>query len=179
MFSGFNGIRTHGLCVSAAVLHQLSYEDPYVGSRPIYWIHRTRERNETYEYYVNCGHTNEMKMWSLQLWLRFKQSQIKPEKCFRGFSGIRQKIEQSYSSSKPLYWWFLGLVAYVVIRIRGIACTYILSLLQAFVKWGVCYRLCSFGHILWYRVQLVFPIWIERRKQDSITFWLNWLLVLV
>ena len=32
MFSGFNGTQTHGLCVSAAVLHQLSYEDPYVGS---------------------------------------------------------------------------------------------------------------------------------------------------
>ena len=56
-FRGFNGIRTHGLCVSAAVLHQLSYEDPYVGSRPICGIHRTRERNETY---VNCLHTNEI-----------------------------------------------------------------------------------------------------------------------
>ena len=29
---------------------------------------------ETFEYYVNCEHTNEMKMWSSQLWLRFKQS---------------------------------------------------------------------------------------------------------
>ena len=34
-FRGFNGIRTHGLCISATVLHQLSYEDPYVGSGPI------------------------------------------------------------------------------------------------------------------------------------------------
>ena len=42
--------------------------------------------NSLCEYYVNCGHTNEMKMWSSQLWLRFKQSQIKPEKCFRGFN---------------------------------------------------------------------------------------------
>ena len=34
------GIRTHGLCVSAAVLYQLSYEDPYiVGSRLICWVH--------------------------------------------------------------------------------------------------------------------------------------------
>ena len=33
---GFNGIRTHGLCVSAAVLYQLSYEDPYIGLLPIY-----------------------------------------------------------------------------------------------------------------------------------------------
>ena len=49
-----------------------NYEDPNVGRRPICGIHRTRERNETYEYYVNCGHTNEMKMWSSQLWLRFK-----------------------------------------------------------------------------------------------------------
>ena len=30
-----------------------------------------------------------MKMWSSQLWLRFKQSQSKPEKCFWGFKGIR------------------------------------------------------------------------------------------
>ena len=42
-----------------------------------------------HEYYVNCGRTNEMKMWSSQLLLRFKQSQIKPEKCFRGFYGNR------------------------------------------------------------------------------------------
>ena len=38
-FLGFNGIWTHGLCVSTAVLYQLSYEDPYIGSRPIYWVH--------------------------------------------------------------------------------------------------------------------------------------------
>ena len=31
VFWGFNGIRTRGLCVSAAVLSQLSYEDPYTG----------------------------------------------------------------------------------------------------------------------------------------------------
>ena len=35
----FNGIRTHGLCVCTAVLYHLSYEDPYIGSRPIYWDH--------------------------------------------------------------------------------------------------------------------------------------------
>ena len=43
----------------------------------------------TYEYYVNCRHMNEMMMWSSQLWFRFTQSQSKPEKCFRGFNGIR------------------------------------------------------------------------------------------
>ena len=39
-FGDFNGIWTCGLCVSAAVLYQLSYEDPYIGSRQIC------ERNE-------------------------------------------------------------------------------------------------------------------------------------
>ena len=34
-FCDFNGIRTQSLCVSAAVLYHLSYEDPYIGSRPI------------------------------------------------------------------------------------------------------------------------------------------------
>ena len=29
-FQGFNGIRSYGLCVSVAVLYQLSYEDPYL-----------------------------------------------------------------------------------------------------------------------------------------------------
>ena len=42
--------------VSNIWLNQLSYEDPNVGSRAICWIHRTRERNETYKYYVNYGH---------------------------------------------------------------------------------------------------------------------------
>ena len=31
----FSGIRTHDLCVSSAVLYQLSYEDQYIGSGPI------------------------------------------------------------------------------------------------------------------------------------------------
>ena len=37
--SDFNGIQSHGLCVRAAMLYQLSYEDPYIGSRPICWVH--------------------------------------------------------------------------------------------------------------------------------------------
>ena len=31
----FNGIQTCGICVSAAMFYQLSYEDPDMGSRPI------------------------------------------------------------------------------------------------------------------------------------------------
>ena len=32
---GFHGTRTYGFGVSAEVFYRLSYEDPYVGSRPI------------------------------------------------------------------------------------------------------------------------------------------------
>ena len=37
---GFNGIiiQTHGLCISATVLYQLSYKDSYIGRRPVYWV---------------------------------------------------------------------------------------------------------------------------------------------
>ena len=40
VFQGFNGIRTRSLCVSAAVLYQLNYEDPYTRGRPIYRVHQ-------------------------------------------------------------------------------------------------------------------------------------------
>ena len=40
-FQGFSRIWTHGLCVCTAVLHHLSYEDPHIGSRWIYWAHLT------------------------------------------------------------------------------------------------------------------------------------------
>ena len=93
-FRGFNGIRTHGLCVSAAVVHQMSYEDLSVESRPICWIHRTRERNETYEYYVNGGHTNEMKCTAALTqgpWVRIP---LKPRKHFSGVIAIAQIARQ-------------------------------------------------------------------------------------
>ena len=35
----FNVIRRHGLCVSTVVLYKLSYEDLFIGSRPICWVH--------------------------------------------------------------------------------------------------------------------------------------------
>ena len=33
LYTGYNGIRTHGPCVRAAVLYQLSSEDPYLASK--------------------------------------------------------------------------------------------------------------------------------------------------
>ena len=58
-FPDFDEIRAHGLWVNAAVLYQLSYEDPYIGSRPFIEFILTRERNaETQnENDVNCGNT--------------------------------------------------------------------------------------------------------------------------
>ena len=59
-----------------------------LGAGKICWIHRTRERNETCEYYVNCGHTNERKVWSSHLCLRFKQSQLSPKNVIGASTGF-------------------------------------------------------------------------------------------
>ena len=91
-FRSFSGIRTRGLCVSAAVLYQ-----PELW-RPIHWrlanllSSSTRERNET---------QNEM-MWTAGIQMKwvcdhrsesqFKQLRKSPKKKgFRGFSGIRTR----------------------------------------------------------------------------------------
>ena len=65
-FRDFNGIQTHSLCVSAAVLYQLSYEDPCIGSRPICWVHLNpwKEWSIGYLNFVNCGNTSYFK-WRL------------------------------------------------------------------------------------------------------------------
>ena len=91
VFRGFNGIRTRGLCVSAAVLYQ-----PELW-RPIHWepanllSSSTRERKET---------QNEM-MWTAGIQMKwvcdhrsesqFKQLRNSPKKVFRGFNGIRTR----------------------------------------------------------------------------------------
>ena len=91
-FRGFSGIRTRGLCISAAVLYQ-----PELW-RPIHWrpanllSSSTRERNETQKEMMwtaeiqmkwVCGHRSES---------QFKQLRKSPKKKgFRGFSGIRTR----------------------------------------------------------------------------------------
>ena len=44
---GFNGIRNHGLCLCVAMLYQLSYEVPHIGSRPIDRAHLNPGQDET------------------------------------------------------------------------------------------------------------------------------------
>ena len=66
VFQGFNGSQTRGLCVCAAVLYQLNDEDPYTGSRPIYWdINPWKEWNTEWNDVI-CRNTNEVKIWPLQ-----------------------------------------------------------------------------------------------------------------
>ena len=49
----FKEIRTNGLCISAAVPYHLSYEDPYIESRPL-----LAPNGMTHEDDVNCRNTN-------------------------------------------------------------------------------------------------------------------------
>ena len=42
-FRDFNGIQTHGLCVSTAVLYHLSYEDPYM---PVHWKQAKEDKRD-------------------------------------------------------------------------------------------------------------------------------------
>ena len=47
-----------------------------------------QRNNNLYEYYVNYAHTNEMKVWSSQLWLGFEQSQLSPTNVFGASTGF-------------------------------------------------------------------------------------------
>ena len=40
-FRGFNGIRPVASALALQCSTSLSYEDPYAGGRPIYWVHQT------------------------------------------------------------------------------------------------------------------------------------------
>ena len=116
-FRGFNGIRTHGLCVSAAVLSQLSYEDPYTGGWPIYWVHQPLK-----------GMKHRMKWCELReyKWNEYVTIAVNRnlsncgkarKKGFRGFNGIRThglcvsaavlsqlSYEDPYTGGWPIYW---------------------------------------------------------------------------
>ena len=107
-FRGFNGIRTRGLCVSAAVLYQ-----PELW-RPIHWrpanllSSSTRERNET---------QNEM-MWTAEIqmkWVRdhssesqFKQLRKSPKKRISGLQ--RVFVFPQFTSFHSVFHFFHGLM---------------------------------------------------------------------
>ena len=58
-------------------------------SRELIFVgHLNCDVNKVYEYYVNCGDTNEMKVLSTQLCLRFKQSLLSPKNVFGASTGF-------------------------------------------------------------------------------------------
>ena len=100
-FRGFNGIRTRGLCVSAAVLYQPELWRPICWKPANLLSSSPRERNET---------LNEMK-WTAGIQMKwvcdhrsesqFKQLRKSRKKGFRGFNGIRTR--GLYVSAAVLY----------------------------------------------------------------------------
>ena len=75
VFWGFNGIRTHGLCVSAAVLSQLSYEDPYTGGWPIY-THSFHLYSRSSHHFIQCydwrSRTPSLPYWTANPHISYK-----------------------------------------------------------------------------------------------------------
>ena len=51
----------------AAVLYQLTYEDPYTGGRPIYWVHQPVKGIKYRMKLCNLRENKEMSMWPSQL----------------------------------------------------------------------------------------------------------------
>ena len=89
-FRDFHGILTHGLCVSAAVLYQLIYEDPYIGSRPICWVILTHELSPSISQL-----RNRWNIWSFGrcgYWKRKKNEQTKTKtKIWDGWPWMYKK----------------------------------------------------------------------------------------
>ena len=84
-FSG-NGIRIEGLCIALKCSTNWVYEDPYVGSRPIYRVHfyPWQEWDMKWNWFeLREMDTDEMVMWASQLFLQFRQLQILAGKNFR------------------------------------------------------------------------------------------------
>ena len=103
----FRDVRETGCWLHQKVTIKLLFFPYFVTWGPFLESPETiRWHNSLWEYYVNCGHTNEMKMWSTQLWLRFKQSQIKPEKCFRCFNVLVFIAQSDFCE------WLFGLVKF-------------------------------------------------------------------
>ena len=119
----FNGIQTHGLCVSAAMLCQLSYKDPYiVGSRPICWVHLNSYPGYQRFFSRAAGIfgvgrmkanissfdiTNAASLFTNLNWIVLLK--------FSNQSGInRFKTEPFHSGGAPLGWWSVSLFPYIV-----------------------------------------------------------------
>ena len=110
-FRGFNGIRTRGLCVSAAVLYQ-----PELW-RPIYWrpanllSSSTRERNETQNEMIELREYKWNEYVTIAVNRNLSNCEIARKKDFRGFNGIRTRglcvsaaVLYQPELWRPIYW---------------------------------------------------------------------------
>ena len=92
VFRGFNGIRTRGFCVRAAVLYQLSYEDPYTRRRLIYWVHQPVKGMKHRMKWCGPREYKWNECVTIAVESQFKQLRSSPKKkVFQGFNGIRTR----------------------------------------------------------------------------------------
>ena len=80
--------------------------------------------DESYEYYVNCGHTIEMKVWSSQLWLRFTQWELSPKNVFgasTGFEPMASALALQFSTNLAIKTHTLGAGQFVefIVPVKG------------------------------------------------------------
>ena len=117
VFRGFNGIRTRGLCVSAAVLSQLSYEDSYTGGWPIYWVHQPVKGMKHWMKWCELREYKWNEYVTIAVNSNLSNCENTRKKVFRGFNGIRTSglcvsaavlsqlsCEDPYTGGWPIYW---------------------------------------------------------------------------
>ena len=92
---------------------------------------------------------NEMKMWSSQLGLRFKQSQSKPVNCFQGFNGIRTQLASALALQCSTNWAMkthtLGAGQFVefIVPVKGMRHMNIKWTADIRMKWRCDHRSCD------------------------------------
>ena len=91
VFQGFNGIEPIATA-RAALLYQLSYEDPYTGSWPIHWVHQPVKGMKHRMKWCKLREYKWNEYVTIAVELQFKQLRISQEKFFRGFNGIDPSV---------------------------------------------------------------------------------------
>ena len=90
-FRGFNGIRTRGLCVSAAALYQPELEDPYAGGRPICWVHQPAKGMKQRMKWRELRKYKWIEYVTIAVNRNLSNCEKARKKGFRGFNGIRTR----------------------------------------------------------------------------------------
>ena len=79
---GLNGIGTHDLCDTGAVLYQLSYQA--IWELATFWVHNIPEEGEEYKWIYETSYTwtveNDLKIWLIVAHTTLAVVKLKPEK---------------------------------------------------------------------------------------------------